>query len=174
MRWHELFNESEPATLRSGELTAFGFKRDNPGGEWLEHNIERAASRKHHISGAITASFTKPLLITAKWLHHIPGYNDENRKPGDGQFDRLMKRVEENGFDLSPDNAGLMCVNHEGEAFIMEGNTRAAVAVALKIEMIPFAVRYWNGGESIRGHFDPSSVCLMSDLNTNPARTTHD
>lgn len=170
MRWNELFEDEEivRANLRSPTLARYGFKRDNPEGEWLKYQQERAAGRI--CSGAITAYFQKDLLISAKWLHNIPGARNENRRPGEGQFDRLLKRVEEHGFSLSPDEAGLMGVDYQGNAWIIEGNTRAAVAVHLGIQMIPFECKYYAGGEIIRGHFDPESVCIMADLNTNPRK----
>lgn len=167
MRWHEIFKEEEPANLRSATLSQYGFKQDNPGGEWLEHQRERAQERGV-CGGAITGYFKNDLLIHAGWLHAIPGARHENRKPGDGQFDRLLARVQEEGFKLSPDYAGLMGIDYAGNAWIIEGNTRAAVAKHLGIEMIPFEVRYYAGGETIRGNFDPETVCQMADLNTNP------
>ncbi len=174
MKWREIFEDVPPANLRSPMLASFGFKQDNPGGEWLEHQIEAAASRGRPCSGAVTGWFKKDLLISAKWLHRIPGARNEDRKPGEGQYDRLMARVKEQGFDLSPDSAGLMGIDYMGEAYIIEGNTRASVATALGIDMIPFEVRYFAGGERIRGPFDPETICVMAELNTNARRAYPD
>lgn len=168
MQWLEIFEyDDQKATARSPSLEAYGFKQDNPGGDWLKHEHDRAKNGRP-CSGAVTGWFRKDLLISAKWLHHIQGARNEDRKPGEGQYDRLMADVIENGFNLSPDCAGLMGVDYSGEAWIIEGNTRAAVAVALGIPVIPFEVKYYAGGETIRGHYDPESICIMADLNTNP------
>lgn len=167
MKLWELEEPRRP-NLKDGRLSKFGFRRDNPGGEWLERKQAASFQRKDKCQGAITAWFDEPLLLPAKWLHYIPGAMGEDHKPGTPKFDALLAQVQEVGFNLSPRMSGLMGINHEGQAFILEGNTRAAVATHLGIESIPFEVRYWNGGEEVLGDFDPVVICDMADLNTNP------
>lgn len=172
MRWHEVFGEDAPSGssgMNSYWLKQFGFRQDNPGGEWLEHQRERAAERGV-CGGAITAYFNKDMLVYAKWLHHTQGARNENRKPGEAGFDRLLAKVEAEGFDMAPDNCGLLGIDYAGNGWIIEGNTRAAVAVHLGIDMIPFEVRYFAGGEAIRGDYEPNRVAEFSELNKNNRR----
>lgn len=169
MRWHEIFKEDgdNRPPMTHWNLKKLGFKQDNPGGEWLEHQRERAQERGV-CGGAITGYFKNDMLLYAKWLHRTPGARNEDRKPGEAGFDRLLAKVEAEGFDMSPDNAGLLGIDYAGNGWIIEGNTRAAVAVHLGISMIPFEVRYFAGGETVDGDYSPNVVAEMAEPNTNP------
>lgn len=173
MRLWELEDHNR-AVLKHSLLSERGFRQDNPGGEWLENKQRNAArdqalGRRDMLQGPCTGYFEKPLLVSATWLHQMPGAMGENHRPGTPKFDALLKDVEENGgFDMSPRRAGLAGVNHVGDAYVLEGNTRAAVAVHLGIDLIPFEIKYWNGGELVRGHYDPLTAAQMSEVNTNP------
>ena len=166
MRWHEIFREDGRPAMSHWNLSKFGFRQDNPGGEWLEHQRERAAERGV-CGGAITAYFRKDILVYSPWLHNIPGARNENRRPGEPKFDSLLAKIQEQGYDFSPDSAGLMGVDYAGNAWIIEGNTRAAVATHLGIQMIPFEIRWYAGGELADKGYDPNTVAEMIELNTN-------
>jgi hypothetical protein len=165
MRYREIIQE------------AFGYSQDNPalrsedGKQWLARK-QAAAEEAHdnasrprgidyyYLRGPVTATMgcLSPMYFSAKLINLIPGCMDEHRRPGEGQFDSLIKRVEENGFDFSPENAVLVGVNHKGHAYVIEGNTRAAVAAHLGIKDIACEFRWYNGAELVDGDWSPSRV----------------
>ena len=71
--------------------------------------------------------------------------------------------AEQDGFD--PDQRGntvVVGVNHKGEPYILEGNTRVAVASQLGEPFVKTEVRYWNGGEMVQGPFIPQAVASQA------------
>ena len=113
----------------------FGYIEDNPvtkgyGGseDWLSGKIKQANESKNLLDGATTAllgtSKDKPLFLDTDFISSLKGARDEVRKKGEPQYDRLKKTVDKEGFD--PNKTILIEVNHKGEAYIIEGNTRAA------------------------------------------------
>ncbi len=176
------FQESRPTAPKSGATPQdFEFYQDNPavsrpdsGKEWLESNIrfteERYADREPSmLRGPITANLgsrNTDMFLSTDELTRLPGAMGETRGPGDPNFDRLLKQIKTEGFD--PDQAGnkvVVGVNHKGEAYLMEGNTRAAVAKELGIPNIKTEVRYWNGGEMIDGPYKPEAVAARAVVN---------
>ena len=132
-------------------------RTDNPGGEWLarqrsraQENIDEGFTR---VSGSVTGSLKKPIELDPKKLEVIPGAMGERRVPGEAQYDRLRPMIEAEGF--RQDSPILVGVNHLGEPYIIEGNTRAAVARDLGIDRIPAEVRYFAGGEQVEGPMMP-------------------
>lgn len=132
-------------------------RTDNPGGEWLarqrsraQENIDEGFTR---VSGSVTGSLKKPIELDPKKLEVIPGAMGERRVPGEAQYDRLRPMIEAEGF--RQDSPILVGVNHLGEPYIIEGNTRAAVARDLGIDRIPAEVRYFAGGEQVGGLMEP-------------------
>jgi hypothetical protein len=133
-------------------------RRDNPGGEWLKHERRRADERVHSgdtkVSGAVTGYLKKPIELDPSKLEVIPGAMNERRVPGEAQYDRLRPLIEAEGF--RQDSPILVGINHLGDPYIIEGNTRAAVARDLGIDRIPAEVRYFAGGEQVGGRMEPS------------------
>ena len=132
-------------------------RTDNPGGEWLEHERRRADERVRSggtkVSGAVTGYLKKPIELDPRKLEVIPGARNERRVPGEFQYDQLRPSMEEKGF--LPDSPILVGINHRGEPYIIEGNTRAAVARDIGIDRIPAEVRYFAGGEGVEGPMMP-------------------
>lgn len=132
-------------------------RTDNPGGQWLESQRRRAQENVDKgytkVSGAVTGYLKKPVELDPKKLEVIPGAMDERRVPGEYQYDRLRPLIEAEGF--RQDRPILIGVNHRGEPYIIEGNTRAAVARDLGIDRIPAEVRYFAGGEQVGGLMEP-------------------
>lgn len=132
-------------------------RRDNPGGGWLEHERRRADERVRSgstkVSGAVTGYLKKPIELDPRKLEEIPGAMNERRVPGESQYDRLRPMIEAEGF--RQDSPILVGVNHLGDPYIIEGNTRAAVARDLGIDRIPAEVRYFAGGEGVEGPMMP-------------------
>ena len=133
-------------------------RRDNPGGGWLEHERRRADERVRSgdtkVSGAVTGYLKKPIELDPRKLKNIPGAMNERRVPGESQYDRLRPLIEAEGF--RQDSPILIGINHLGDPYIIEGNTRAAVARDLGIDRIPAEVRYFAGGEQVGGLMEPS------------------
>ena len=132
-------------------------RTDNPGGDWLKHERRRADERIRSggtkVSGAVTGYLKKPIELDPRKLEVIPGAMNERRVPGESQYDRLRPMIEAEGF--RQDSPILVGINHLGEPYIIEGNTRAAVARDLNIDRIPAEVRYFAGGEGVEGPMMP-------------------
>lgn len=132
-------------------------RTDNPGGDWLEHERRRAAenvrSGNTKVSGAVTGYLKKPIELDPRKLENIPGAMNERRVPGESQYDRLRPAIEAEGY--RQDSPILVGINHLGDPYIIEGNTRAAVARDLGIDRIPAEVRYFAGGEGVEGPMTP-------------------
>lgn len=127
---------------------------DNPGGEWLKKKQQYAEEdyAKSKISGPITAS-SETISLPVDKIKDIPGSLGEVRKAGERQYYDLRKKVESEGFKNN--SPILIGVNHRGDPYIIEGNTRVAVAKDLGIKNIPAEVRYYSGGELENGSFSP-------------------
>jgi hypothetical protein len=128
-------------------------RTDNPGGEWLAGQRRRAEESRRPVSGAVTGYLKRPIELDPQKLAVIPGASGERRVPGDPQYDNLRPLVEAEG--LYKDSPILVGINHRGEPYIIEGNTRAAVARDLGIDRIPAEVRYFAGGEGVEGPMMP-------------------
>lgn len=164
------------------KLKDYGFRTDNPatkgyddGEEWLKNKQKRAEESGDPtlLRGAITGYLgreSNPLFINTNALLELKGASGEKRYPGESRYDLLRARVEERGFDpeqkYSPDdeygNSVLVGVNHKGEAFIIEGNTRVAVANDLNVPSLRVEVRYFNGAENVKGPYSPENIINRS------------
>lgn len=126
-------------------------RRDNPGGEWEARKrayAQEAAQRQGRPSfGAITAYTKKPITVDPQKVRSIPGARGERRVPGESQYDQLRPAIEKEGFD--PSAPVLIGIDYRGEPYILEGNTRTAVASDLGIPEIPAEVRWFDGGENV-------------------------
>lgn len=156
-----------------------GFIYDNPGGDWLKYSQENAEkaiaeappSRKASASirGSITATSPLDLSFSTLDLRALPGLMGEARGPGDPKYDALAKDVEENGWQHDQrGNRVVVAVNHLGKAYLMEGNTRVALAARLGIERVNAEVRYWNGGERAQGEWSPAEVVARAQPAAKP------
>lgn len=142
------------------------FHVDNPGGEWLDSKRRWAedaiakgrGTTKNGITGTVTAWFDE-IELDVDFLSGLPGHEGEDRRPGDPGFDWLMGEVSRAGWDPDPI---LVMVNHLGQAWVWEGNTRIAVARSIGQRRIPAEVRYWNGGETADGPCTPELVTAHS------------
>lgn len=133
---------------------------DNPGGDWLKYQRERAvqsATKHHPVTGAVTAYTRRPIEMDPRKIRHLPGARGERRVKGDHQYDALIESVKRDG-GLHEDAPILIGVNHEGKPYIIEGNTRTAVADDLGIRAVPAEVRYFAGGEKYANDWAPSQL----------------
>jgi len=163
---------AEGMEARVSARDIIGFRRDNPGGKWLQSKIEAVEDRarastggagRKFFNGAITGYLKEPVQFPVEALAGLKGAENETRKPGDPQFDRLMKDVKKRGFLQDQDgNAVLVGVNHKGQAYLLEGNTRVAVAKAVGERTIRTEIRWFNGGEDVDGPFTPQKAADMA------------
>ena len=158
----------------------FSYREDNPatrgyeGGEdWLlskqriaeerAGNASAGNATSNLLSGPITAvmgqNFKKSLFLDTNMLLELRGANSENRRVGEGRYDFLREKIEKEGFDPEQDgNAIVVAVNHKGEAYIMEGNTRVAIARDMNVPSVRVEIKYFNGGELIDGQYSPNKI----------------
>jgi len=153
----------QPAKQKAIRAVEDVFLFDNPGikrGNWdwvrtkqkyaeedMRKYSPKTASGKG-LSGSTTAYTKVPINLDTEFLSKIRGAMDEVRKPGDAQYDELINTVEKEGWNPDPI---MIVVNHKGQPFISEGNTRVAVAKAKNINSVPSEVRWINGGELASG-----------------------
>jgi hypothetical protein len=154
------------------------FRQDNPaargeegGKEWLDDNKKYAEEKAKKangkgatgkgITGAQTGYFKGLVKLPTSAVHKIPGANGEEAYRGDNSSDKnknLEKTIgDPSKFDMKKHPA-LIAVNHKGEAHVMEGNHRIAYAQRHGISHIHTEVRYWNGGEDVKGNMHPDKV----------------
>jgi hypothetical protein len=139
----------------------FGFTQDNPatysgeqGENWLVEKMRMAADTGDptRLRGSVTATLGKQkgkdMYLPVDMLKNLKGAKDEIRKPGEYQYERLMKDVTQEGFDPSQKGNKInIGVNAGGQPYILEGNTRVAVASDLGIPYVRVEINYFNGGE---------------------------
>ena len=143
------------------------FVKDNPGGDWLANKQSYAFEypRMKGIDGAITGWMggKSDLFLPTHVLKSIEPLNNEKRVAGEPRFDDLMSSVSKEGFDPhQKGNKVVVAVNHRGKPFILEGNTRVAVAHAMGVPSVKAEVRYWNGAEEADGPMHPDKVLAMA------------
>jgi len=107
---------------------------------------------KTKVTGPVTAS-SDTIMLPIDKIKDIPGSRGEVRQQGESQYYELRKKVETEGF--KNDSPILIGVNYRGDPYVIEGNTRIAVARDLGIESIPAQVRYFAGGELENGSLSP-------------------
>jgi hypothetical protein len=143
------------------------FTRDNPGGDWLESKQARAA--QHPDMKFMTGSTTgviggrSDVFLPTHILKGIAGLNDEVRTAGVHKYDSLLAGAQKGGFDSDQEgNKVVVAVNHYGQPYLLEGNTRVAVAHAMGVPKVKAEVRYWNGAEDVDGPMHPEKVFGMA------------
>ena len=163
------FDPNDPDITKAGGGSV-DFTRDNPGGDWLAKKQSYAFEypRMKGIDGAITGWMggKSDLFLPTHVLKSIEPLNNEKRVAGEPRFDDLMSSVSKEGFDPhQKGNKVVVAVNHHGKPFILEGNTRVAVAHAMGVPSVKAEVRYWNGAEEADGPMHPDKVSAMAAPN---------
>jgi len=156
-------------------LEDFGYYVDNPAKwgntDWAKNKQasaekyakEGGKSAQKLLSGPQTAFLgidnKKPLYLDTEFLSTLKGANDEVTDMSNPKYVDLKKSVEEEGF--VPDQKGnkiMVGINHKGEAFIMEGNNRVAIAKEFGAPSVKAEVRYYNGAEEVDGPYSPQNI----------------
>ena len=171
---------------REGFIVAreeFGYRQDNPSvrdgdEEYIKRKqriAEEAAARTPSgaveklltgpITGAMGMDFEKkPLFLKTSFLSTLTGANDEVRSGSDVRYQALRDKVSKEGFDPKQEgNSIIVGVNHKGEAYIVEGNTRVAVASEFDVPSVRSEVKYWNGAEEVESDFSPDKIINFAD-----------
>lgn len=153
-----------------------GLRGDDNGREWLagkqeaaEEDMANARKRGDKTGSAVkglygsTTAWVRGIELPVSEVAKLPGVmGEENiRKPGEGQYDTLQKAVREKGWNQ--EWPILILVNHKGEAFISEGNTRTRIARDIGQPTIKAEIRWQNGGELVDGPFSPTNVKHMTE-----------
>jgi hypothetical protein len=160
---------------KDSTLEDFGYYVDNPAKwgntDWAKNKQasaekyakEGGKSAQKLLSGPQTAFLgidnKKPLYLDTKFLSTLKGANDEVTDMSNPKYVDLKKSVEEEGF--VPDQKGnkiMVGINHKGEAFIMEGNNRVAIAKEFGAPSVKAEVRYYNGAEEVDGPYSPQNI----------------
>ena len=151
------------------EESELKFRRDNPGGGWLERAKDRAEERMKNssretassrgITGSTTGYFNKNLRLPTSYLRRLPGAMGEERYRAAGsKLKRLEDEVGHPDNFNSKDHPILIGVNQEGQAHIVEGNHRVAYADKHGISHVHAEVKYFNGGEEVEGNHHPDKM----------------
>ena len=135
--------------------------------QWVKDKqaYAEASDPKRALVGSITAKFAKSVPIPTELLASLPGARGEQRRKGESQYDALARKVARSGWD--PSNPITIDVNHRGEPYIYEGNTRVAVAYARGIPEVQVDIRWLNGGEMTEGNWTPAKV--LEKITSKPA-----
>ena len=154
-----LFESKEPLT----------FKADNPGGQWEKDNQEDAMvryDRDKAISGKVTGRFSRDLELPVSHLAKIHGLRDEHEyrdDPNSQKSKSLDDDVKKSGGFNSKENPICVTVNHLGEPYVLEGNHRLAHAIRHGIKKIHTEVKYFNGGEKVKGIMHPDTALKLDN-----------
>lgn len=154
-------------------LESVGWYQDNPGlrgnQRWVTDKQAQAEASdpQRALVGSITAKFQKSVPIPTEMLASIPGARGEQRRKGESQYDALARKVTKKGWD--PSNPVTIDVNHRGEPYIYEGNTRVAVARDKGIPEVLADIRWLNGGEMAEGDWTPAKV--LGKIGSKPTET---
>lgn len=149
--------------LESAELRV-----DNPGGKWLQYKQEDAAAAGTNRFGSparfgsVTAWFTEPVMIPVDIAARVKGINAEQKNVRKDNLDWLIDYMKTNSHlpktDRDTEYVPFIQVDYTGTPWVNEGNHRIMAAKALGWKYIPIELRYFNGGEEVKGVFHPDRV----------------
>lgn len=156
-------------TISSEERAALrnlGFRKDNPGGEWLAQEVKKASEdfdRYKGLRGAVTGYVNKYFDVPTELLTNIPGARNEVRNTFTQKYKDLAESVTKRGWQQK-DEPILIGINYKGEPYILEGNTRATYAAANNIPTVNSEFRWWGGSESGEGPWSQYNLAKRLNL----------
>jgi hypothetical protein len=173
---NELEDAPSVVSAKEGEPSAldnYGYRQSLPSQKYAQKKQKAAEdgakkkgaspSAKKLVNGPQTGFIgtdpKKPLFLNTDFVASLKGVNDEVIGPSNAKYRAIKESVEKEGFD--PDQKGstvLIDVNHKGEAFIAEGNNRAAVAKEFGVPSVKAEVRYYNGAEEVDSAVSPQNI----------------
>lgn len=157
------------------EETELKLRVDNPGGRWLQGKQDAAEERMKNgpsetassrgITGSTTGYFNKRIPLPTSYLNSLPGaMGEENFRGFSSKLKRLEDEVGHPDNFKSEDHPILVGVNHKGHAHIVEGNHRVAYANKHGIKSVHAEVKYFNGGEEVKGFHHPDKIIERSKI----------
>lgn len=158
------------------EHSSLSIRRDNPGGDWLRHQLDVPEVKELNSKGspkrfgATTAWYPDDVLLPVSLLSRLKGASGEHTFVREESFNWLKGYMEENNkLPPMPHNAReqqtpMIQVNYAGDPWINEGNHRIKVAKALGWKYLPVSIRYYLGGEDVSdNHLSPRKVSYYHD-----------
>jgi hypothetical protein len=154
--------------------------QDNPGGNWLQDQIERnkesgiKASGAYRRFGSATGRFTsregvantsRAVLLPVSILKNIRGINDEQNDVRQKDLDSILGYMSEKN-KLPPSKGSedtehyypFINVDFRGIPFVSEGNHRIMAAAKLGYKYLPVEFSYFSGGEDVDSILSPDKV----------------
>ena len=138
-----------------------------PNDQWLESKVKYATEKmadkeaspaaQKGLVGSTTGYIMEAVELPISLFENLQGANDEKPAAGQRKFDQLTESVAKSGFDQGG-NAILVGVNHLGQAYILEGNNRVAVAKQNGVKTIKARIQWYNGGDTAAGPLTPAIV----------------
>jgi hypothetical protein len=163
-----------------GKEEATFLYQDNPGGSWLQDQIERnkesgiKASGAYRRFGSATGRFTsregvantsRAVLLPVSILKNIRGINDEQNNVRQKDLDSIVGYMSEKN-KLPPSKGDkdtehyypFINVDFRGIPFVNEGNHRIMAAEKLGYKYLPVQFSYFSGGEDVDSILSPDRV----------------
>jgi hypothetical protein len=141
---------------------------DNPGGEWLENEVEdvQAAGTNNFGApkrfGAITAWFSERVMLPVDIAAKVKGVRGEQRNVRNDNLAWLIDYMKTNNHlplgASGREYAPLITVDYSGTPWVNEGNHRIMAAKALGWKYIPVDIKYFAGGEKQDSILSPERV----------------
>lgn len=159
---HHISEKHRREWLKQQAEIAESFRTDNPGGRWLQGKRREAERSGQKVSGPLTTFSDELLKLRTDRIRNIPGAHGEQRIRGTSIKLKELERTigDPSNFDTKR-HPILIGVNHKGEGYILEGNHRIAYALKHKIPYVYAEIRYFAGGEEVKGKYHPSKIKAM-------------
>lgn len=161
--------------IESPNLAPLTLKTDNPGGEWLQHKREdtesagRRPSGRYNVMGSTTGWYNREAFLPVKLLAQIPGTNNEQSNVRQDDLDWLVDFMGKNGKLPDADwhefneYAPQVVIGQDGVPYVNEGNHRIMAAAKLGFSGLPVEIKYFNGGEQVKGKLHPDQIKKYDD-----------
>jgi len=154
LNWYKIAQEEELWRLKRDELKELLKARDasidNPGGDWLIHEQDRARElvSKGYRSGSVTARFYG-VTVPVSELLKLKGMTGEHLRLDfeNIKVKELAESIKKEGLQQLP----FVNVEYNGDAKINEGNHRIRAAHLAGLKTIPIEIAYFAGGERADG-----------------------
>lgn len=162
MRAHHFTEDIQNVLLENLEV-------DVPNEDWLDDAIQYAKKKGRNQFGVpygdkTTAYTTTDVRVPVSILEKLPGMRGEqtNVRPNDLKaIIKIMKDTNKLPLDSRGNEyAPFINVFYNGEAWVNEGNHRIMAAAQLGWHDIPVQIKYFDGGERVKGPMYPRNIGL--------------
>jgi hypothetical protein len=130
--------------------------------EWLHNKVDASKEKGRNrwgvpSMGKVTGSFTEAVSVPVEVLAKIPGQRNEQDNVRGASLDYIRANWAK-VIAFPP----YIEVAYNGEAWVSEGNHRIMVAVERGEKTLPVEIRYFDGGERVKGPLHPQRLCSQS------------